>query len=130
MAYDYESAIRSAISDTAVGSMAKSRTKSTKKKKSVTPSKKPKKLVMPKMVVPTAKPKNLSKSIADIDVSLPMDGSKVREEKKQTKKQSTKRKGRLESSLMQIKSFASDALGNFSPYYSGGEIGIKYRKDI
>jgi hypothetical protein len=130
MAYDYESAIRSAISDTAVGSMAKSRTKSTKKKKSVTPSKKPKKLVMPKMVVPTAKPKNLSKSIADIDVSLPMDGSKVREEKKQTKKQSTKRKGRLESSLMQIKSFASDTLGNFSPYYSGGEIGIKYRKDI
>ena len=130
MAYDYESAIRSAISDTAVGSMAKSRTKSTKKKKSVTPSKKPKKLVMPKMVVPTAKPKQLSKSIADIDVSLSMDGSKVREEKKQTKKQSTKRKGRLESSLMQIKSFASDTLGNFSPYYTGSEIGIRYKKDI
>ena len=89
MAYDYESAIRSAISDTAVGSMAKSRTKSTKKKKYVTPTKKPKKLVMPKMVVPTAKPKNLSKSIADFDVSVPMDVSKVREEKKQTKKQST-----------------------------------------
>lgn len=130
MAYDYESAIRSAISDTAVGSMAKPRTKSTKKKKSVTPTKKPKKLVMPKMVVPTAKPTNLSKSIADIDVSLPMDGSKVKEEKKQTKKQSTKRKGRLESSLMQIKSFASDTLGNFSPYYTGSEIGIRYKKDI
>jgi len=130
MAYDYESAIRSAISDTAVGSMAKSRTKSTKKKKSVTPTKKPKKLVMPKMVVPTTKPKQLSKSIADFDVSLPMDVSKVREEKKQTKKQSTKRKGRLESSLMQIKSFASDTLGNFSPYYSGGEMGIKYKRDI
>ena len=129
MAYDYESAIRSAISDTAVGSMAKSRTKSTRKKKSVTPTKKPKKLVMPKMVVPTKKPEKFSKSIADFDVSLPMDVSKVKEVKKKTNK-STKRKGRLESSLMQIKSFATDTLGNFSPYYSGGEIGIKYKRDI
>lgn len=130
MAYDYESAIRSAISDTAVGSMAKSRTKSTKKKKYVTPSKKPKKLVMPKMVVPTKKPEKFSKTIADFDVSLPMDVSKVKEEKKQTKKQSTKRKSRLESSLMKIQSVASDTLGNFSPYYTGSEIGIRYRKDI
>ena len=130
MAYDYESAIRSAISDTAVGSMAKSRTKSTRKKKSVTPTKKPKKLVMPKMVVPTKKPEKFSKTIADFDVSLPMDGSKVREEKKQTKKQFTKRKGRLESSLMKIQSVASNTLGNFSPYYTGSEIGIKYKKEI
>jgi hypothetical protein len=125
MAYDYESAIRSAISDTAVGSMAKSRTKTKSKKKYVTPSKKPKKLSMPVMQVPVKKPKSIGTKYPDISVK--MDPGKEPVYKEATK---PKEKKKMPGAIMRIQSAATGLLGGFAPYYRGGEFGITYKKDI
>lgn len=125
MAYDYESAIRSAISDTAVGSMAKSRTKTKSKKKYVTPTKKPKRLSMPVMQVPTKKPKTIGTKYPD--VSVKMDPGKEPEYRKAKK---PKTKSKMKSSIMRIQSAATGLLGGFAPYYRDGELGFTYKKDI
>ena len=105
--------------------MAKYRTKTKSKRKSVTPTKKPKKLSMPVMQVPVKKPASITNKYPD--VSVKMNPGKEPAYKEATK---PKEKKKMPGAIMRIQSAATGLLGGFAPYYRGGEIGITYKKDI